>query len=356
MEFTGERYVPELTADSEISIFHMQRYASALKFCEGKNVLDAACGEGYGSNMISGVAKSVIGIDISKEAIDNATKRYGKENLKYINASVEKLPLEDNSIDVVISFETIEHVNKEVQNQFVEEIKRVLRKNGILIMSSPDKRNYSDIPNFHNEYHVCEMYRDEFYSMMNNKFSFVDIYYQGLYSDAYIKNEKSKRCTTEFTNIQISNEEEDRAEYILAVCSDEKQTKSLESSVLDNANFYYKQRDELGKIAKELETTKERLGEPGKIIEQKENYICEQRNIISEKDESIRELNGIIEQKENYICEQRELLSKIEEQIKSLEEKFAKEKHKAQVYESVIDKSLLAKFLIKRKIKKGELD
>lgn len=351
MEFTGERYVPELTADSEITIFHMQRYLSVLSLCKGKKVLDAACGEGYGSNMISDVAESVIGIDISKEAVENAKKKYDKSNLEYINASVEKLPLENESVDVVVSFETIEHVNKDIQNSFINEIKRVLKKDGILIMSSPDKKNYSDIPNFNNEYHVCEMYRDEFKEFLSTKFTNISLYYQGMFSDSYIFEEGNTRKGMLNLNFNI-NKEDSRAEYIIAVCSEVEIPEKLSGILWDDANFYYKQRDELSKIAKELENAKERLGEPGKIIEQKENYICEQRQIISDRDNEIRELNGIIEQKENYICEQRETMNKKEKEFADMMDKkntdISELEARNDLLYNIARKSLIGRMLLKK--------
>lgn len=119
MKFTGERFILE-QAVGDITIEHMQRYEIASNLVEGKNVLDAACGEGYGSYILSKKAKNVMGIDISSEAIEYASEEYKNKNLKYICASIEKLPLEDNSIDIIISFETIEHVNEDVQKNFCQ--------------------------------------------------------------------------------------------------------------------------------------------------------------------------------------------------------------------------------------------
>lgn len=323
MEFTGERYVPELNIDSEITIYHLQRYLSALDFCKGKIVLDAACGEGYGSNMISDVAKHTTGIDISENAIANAKEKYKKDNLKYIQASIEQLPLEDNSVDVIVSFETIEHVTSELQDKFLKEISRVLKPDGVLIMSSPDKKNYSDIPQFSNEYHVKEFYHDEFCDFLKREFQYIDLYYQGTYCNSYIYNEQTDIAKIN-KSLYLRNPDESRAEYIIAVCGNREIENKIDNIVLDASNKYYHLNEEINKL-------KANLGEPGKIIEQKENYICEQRQMLSEKDKVIQELKGITEQNQNYINELKYI---VDEQNKVLE------KHRRYLNKPVIKQAL----------------
>ena len=88
--------------------------------------------------------------------------------MKFIQGSVTKIPLEDKSIDVVVSFETIEHLDKHIE--MLHEIKRVLMANGIFIISSPDKYYYSDIPNYKNEFHVKELYYEDFKKLIFDNF------------------------------------------------------------------------------------------------------------------------------------------------------------------------------------------
>ena len=136
--FTGERFVPGID-DDEITIEHFQRYKTVLDLVKNKVVLDAACGEGYGSSIIGTVANQVIGIDLNGEAIDRATANYGNDKVSFLTASVAELPIESNSIDVVVSFETIEHVPEEVQIEFIKEVRRVLKEDGLFIISSPNR-------------------------------------------------------------------------------------------------------------------------------------------------------------------------------------------------------------------------
>lgn len=175
-EWTGERLTTGKS--SEIVIHHLHRYAIAMDLVKEKVVLDIASGEGYGSNLMASVAKSVIGADIDEEVVKFAQLKYIKPNLEYRVGGADKMPVENNSIDVVVSFETLEHHDKH-EEMFIE-IKRVLKKDGLLIMSSPDKLNYTDIPKFNNPFHVKELYREEFKQLVEKYFMNVKIYYQSV--------------------------------------------------------------------------------------------------------------------------------------------------------------------------------
>jgi len=168
MENTGERLLTEIVNQNAIE--HIHRYAFALQYVKNKNVIDIASGEGYGSNILASVANAVIGIDISKEAIEHANNKYKRENLSYIHGSADNIPIESNSIDVVVSFETIEHHYK--HQEMMTEIKRILNPNGLLIISSPDKLHYSLIPKYDNKYHVKELFVEEFKNLIVNNFTY----------------------------------------------------------------------------------------------------------------------------------------------------------------------------------------
>lgn len=172
IEFTGERFVP--TEQGVIRQEHLHRYAWCLPLVEGKDVLDVASGEGYGSAMLASNARSVSGVDISHEAVKHASERYAAlGNLRYLQGSAAAIPLEDDSVDVVVSFETIEHLLE--QEEMMAEIRRVLRPAGILVMSSPNKEIYSDKAGYHNDFHVKELYLDEFVALLQQQFPAVQI-------------------------------------------------------------------------------------------------------------------------------------------------------------------------------------
>lgn len=166
LEFTGERFTPECVR--EIAYEHWHRYGWAARQVQGKRVLDAACGEGYGSHLLSHAASRVIGIDLDEGAIEHARRRYGSENLEFQCADCTRLPLSDNSVDVVVSFETLEHLAE--HDQLLAEFRRVLVPDGFLLLSSPDRKTYSDESGYDNPYHVRELYRDELESLLQRHF------------------------------------------------------------------------------------------------------------------------------------------------------------------------------------------
>jgi ubiquinone/menaquinone biosynthesis C-methylase UbiE len=174
MDFTGERFIPEVQGNIELEHYH--RYLQAAELAEGKTVLDIASGEGYGSALLAVKAARVIGVDIDRDAVDHAKNRYQKDNLTYVVGNCADIPLPTASIDLVVSFETIEH--HEQHEQMMLEIKRVLKPDGILLISSPDKRNYSDIPGFNNPYHVKELYDHEFKKLIESHFRHACYYSQ----------------------------------------------------------------------------------------------------------------------------------------------------------------------------------
>lgn len=143
MKFTGERVVPDQMQNDVLTLTqHLTRYNFALKYCAGKKVLDAACGTGYGMNIMSFVASDVIGLDISYEAIE-----YAKANYKFSNkpnsfftvnlseTNFAVVPFKNN-IDVITSFETIEHL--ENPDFFLKNVKDSLVDDGLFIFSIPN--------------------------------------------------------------------------------------------------------------------------------------------------------------------------------------------------------------------------
>jgi len=171
LPWTGERYVPKI--DGDIEMEHLHRYAIARDLAYGKDVLDIACGEGYGSELLATVARKVTGVDISEETIAHAARKYVRPNIAFAVGSCACIPLADASIDLVVSFETIEHHDRHLE--MMQEIRRVLRPAGVLIISSPDKHEYSDVPGYKNEYHVKELYLSEFRDLLATGFKHVRV-------------------------------------------------------------------------------------------------------------------------------------------------------------------------------------
>ena len=188
LPFTGERFTPEI--GGAIWYEHWHRYCAVLPAATGKRVLDCACGEGYGSMLLAGIAAEVTGIDVDSAAVRHATSRYAEQpNLRFIQGSCAALPLADESVDLVISFETIEHIAQ--QDAMLAEFRRVLVPEGILVISSPNKPVYSGQTGYANEYHVRELTREELKSMLDALFPQQAWYGQRVLAHSVLWAEKS---------------------------------------------------------------------------------------------------------------------------------------------------------------------
>jgi ubiquinone/menaquinone biosynthesis C-methylase UbiE len=175
LAFTGERFIPGTRG--EIWIEHWHRYHFASRWSAGRRVLDIACGEGYGSALLSRNAAHVTGVDVSLEAIEHARQAYGSaRNVEFRSGSCTRIPLPDASVDLVVSFETIEHI--EEQQAFLDEVARVLTPDGVLLVSCPNKEEYTDKREFDNEFHVKELYREELDALLRSRFAHADWYGQ----------------------------------------------------------------------------------------------------------------------------------------------------------------------------------
>jgi ubiquinone/menaquinone biosynthesis C-methylase UbiE len=181
----GER-LTTVAHENRIIVEHLHRYAIALEYVKDKVVLDIASGEGYGTNLLAQKATFVYGVDISPDAIAYSKNKYKKPNMKFVEGSAAQIPLEDSSVDVVVSFETIEHHDK--HNEMMREFKRVLRPEGVVVISSPDKKYYTDITGFNNPFHVKELYSDQFLDLLKSYFSHVNMMKQGIAKGSFIYN------------------------------------------------------------------------------------------------------------------------------------------------------------------------
>jgi SAM-dependent methyltransferase len=238
MNFTGERFVPELKG--QISYEHLHRYAIAARFCAGKRVLDIASGEGYGSALLARTAQQVVGVDNDEEAVEHARRSYYLTNLRFVQGSCTQIPLGDASVDVVAAFETIEHVDE--HERMLDELRRVLVPGGVLILSSPNKLVYSDLPGFRNPFHVKELYFADLRDLLTRRFRHVAFYGQRLGASSIVHplsggaSEGATWYNGGVTGLSPGLPSLGNPVYFVAVCSDEPLAFDLSSAYLDAAD------------------------------------------------------------------------------------------------------------------------
>jgi len=116
----------------------IDRYTRAIEYCGtiGGNWLDAGCGSGYGTNMASKVADSIIGVDISEMAIAYARRHYGSEKVKFISGDMGRLSV-IGKFNVILVVESIEHINEVAQCMFLASAYKLLARNGVAIITTP---------------------------------------------------------------------------------------------------------------------------------------------------------------------------------------------------------------------------
>jgi SAM-dependent methyltransferase len=217
-----ERFEPEALRGELLEAEHLVRYLWAVGAVAGRDVLDLGCGNGYGCALIASVggAQRCVGVDVAEDAIAQARERYGAdERLEFLRADAAALSLDDSSFDAVTCFETIEHVDDPAA--LVAEAARVLRPDGLFIVSSPNRAQYPP----GNPYHVKEFLPDELRALLSGSFSEVALFRQHnwiasaiLDDAAFAAEDASEEIGLSTSKVQRRNPGEEL--YTLAVCSD----------------------------------------------------------------------------------------------------------------------------------------
>lgn len=149
-----------------------ERYQFCNQFIKNKDICDFPCGTGWGTSLLKGY-KSVIGYDISEEAVTFAKKRFAGKKINFDVANMISVPLPEDSLDVLLCLEGFEHVEKEVGLKFLEECKRVVKRDGLIIMTCPVLNEFGNATS--NPYHLNEYDEKELISLLNENFRIVKL-------------------------------------------------------------------------------------------------------------------------------------------------------------------------------------
>ncbi|QGM92734.1 methyltransferase domain-containing protein [Methylocystis rosea] len=293
-----ERFTPELSG--RIAYEHRHRYALCASFIDGKDVLDVACGEGYGADMLAQRARRVVGVDVDEATIREAAKKYGRnERLQFKVADCVSLPFETDSFDVVVSFETIEHIAE--QEAFVKEASRVLRKGGVFIVSTPNRPIYSEESGLKNPFHVKELDEPEFMSLLGSVFKHVHLHGQRFAIPSVIFDvvPQPDRPIQSLVvrkgaagNVTVGSADLGYAQYFIAICSNRALQRRLDtpSLFLDENEDLWREHERIFRWASTLNEEYERLRAQLMESEARNEQLKQSRGDRGEEQRALEEI------------------------------------------------------------------
>ncbi len=168
IEWTGERCVP-WTPDVQVAYEHLHRYLWAAGIVAGRRVLDLGSGEGFGASILADESAEVVGLDIDRRTVEHAQLNWSGPKTSFVEGSALDLSMfDDGSFGAVVAFEVIEHL--EEQERVLSEAARVLAEDGLLIISTPDRRIYSESSGQQNPFHERELSSEEFRQLLERFF------------------------------------------------------------------------------------------------------------------------------------------------------------------------------------------
>ena len=213
MEFTGERVIPGKTGPDLLNE-HVGRYRFAEALVGGRVVLDAGCGAGYGSAILARAAERVYALDNSADALRLASEAASQGDVRFLRGDCSELPLKAGSLDAVVAFEVIEHLRN--WKGLLQESRRVLRPDGRLIVSTPNRPFYEKTRTEPNPFHVHEFDYSEFKSELESVFPHVTIFLENhAQAIAFSPLERQGLRTV----VEESGANPEEANFFLAVCS-----------------------------------------------------------------------------------------------------------------------------------------
>lgn len=231
-----ERFEPLRMRGELVEAEHLARYEWAARHVAGRAVLDAGCGAGYGSAVLRrGGARSYLGLDVAEDAVFAATERFGDgDAVRFQQADLAALPLEDASVEAVTCFEVIEHVPD--QERVLDELRRVLATGGVLLVSSPNRPEYPP----GNPFHVRELEAEEFLGLLRARWPTVRPARQHNWLASAVLSDEAfaaaePAATVEAELRKATGREPGRELYTLAACSDREMPAGGDEVVMTSA-------------------------------------------------------------------------------------------------------------------------
>jgi 2-polyprenyl-3-methyl-5-hydroxy-6-metoxy-1,4-benzoquinol methylase len=327
LEWTGERFLPWI-GEATIAYEHLHRYAYAATLVRNKRVLDLACGEGYGTKMLATAATSAIGVDIDESVIRHASGKYGSANLRFLQGSITAIPLkDDHSIDVIVCFEAIEHI--EDQEALLREVERLLAPDGIFIVSTPNKAIYRDQSTEENPFHLKELYFEELQEILARHFRNTRFLGQQIHPSSSIWpiDATSFKGFHEFV-LERSHSEFQFIEatkrvplYFIAIASNGNAVIAPPGSVLldESDSLFAEKKREREECEKQVRARDQTIASLEEALQWREGQIKEHEKHINSLAEGLEWSRGRASELEMTIASQREALSWRAVQVSELE-------------------------------------
>lgn len=297
-----------LGSEDVLAAEHRHRYLWAASYMGG-DVLDLACGYGYGSDILQRSARltSYVGIDASQEAIANAQRHFAGPGRQFLMASATEIPLPDDSIDGIVSLETLEHLPE--PSLAVREFKRVLRPGGVLVGSVPS-RYFDDLAERvygPNPYHVTRFDADELESLLKSQFATVRMYYSALEVVTHIGSlENGRPASREVANVIREREVTDVSGSFHFVASD------LPEKAIDdkhgNRVFFCTGATHLDEV--KVRPLQELVRSNETLVTQKDAVIADATRLIGERDDLIKTLYEKLDTSEGQLQQLRRELDR----------------------------------------------
>jgi 2-polyprenyl-3-methyl-5-hydroxy-6-metoxy-1,4-benzoquinol methylase len=233
--FMKERYVPGTWLD--LALYeHVPRYLLAGGLAPQKTILDLGCGTGYGAAMLARQgAASVVGLDIDPSTIEWAKSAHREKNLSFCVSTDLGAGFPSHTFDLVTCFEMIEHVSERGQRAAIASIARLLRKNGILLISTPNPavtKLYGANP-----FHLRELTEQEFLTLLREHFQHIQLNYQFVHEGTLIGPKSQAAYTDARVESLRGTAERSPAAAFIAVCSNGRLPEIPVSDFVDNVDL-----------------------------------------------------------------------------------------------------------------------